>query len=130
MGTHDVSVLSLDSGVFEVKSTSGNSHLGGEDFDNRLISLCLEEFKKKNKIDLSTIDNLKYKKIRSRLHLACEKAKRTLSTSTTTQLEVDSLYDGIDFNLTLKYLLEWHVLKKYYKSPCFDHINIKISLKN
>ena len=48
MGTHDVSVLSLDSGVFEVKSTSGNSHLGGEDFDNRLISLCLEEFKKKN----------------------------------------------------------------------------------
>jgi heat shock protein 1/8 len=115
VGTHDVSVLSLDSGVFEVKSTSGNSHLGGEDFDNRLISLCLEEFKKKNKIDLSTVDNLKYKKIRSRLHLACEKAKRILSTSTTTQLEVDSLYDGIDFNLTLT--------RAKFESICIDLFN-------
>jgi L1 cell adhesion molecule like protein len=115
VGTHDVSVLSLDSGVFEVKSTSGNSHLGGEDFDNRLISLCLEEFKKKNKIDLSTVDNLKYKKIRSRLHLTCEKAKRILSTSTTTQLEVDSLYDGIDLNFTLT--------RAKFESICIDLFN-------
>jgi heat shock protein 1/8 len=114
-GTHDVSVLSLDSGVFEVKATSGNSHLGGEDFDNRLISLCLEEFKKKYKIDLSTIDSVKYKKIKSRLHLACEKAKRILSTSTTTQIELDSLYDGNDFNFTLT--------RAKFESICIDLFN-------
>ena len=81
MGTHDVSVLSLDSGVFEVKSTCGNPHLGGEDFDNRLINYCMEEFKKKHKIDLTTIEKSKLNKIRSRLHAVCERAKRNLSTS-------------------------------------------------
>ena len=101
MGTHDISVLTLDGGIFEVKSTAGNGHLGGEDFDNRLIDLCLDEFKKKNKQDLTKVEPERRKKIRARLHLACEKAKRQLSTSTSAQIEVDSLYDGIDFTFSL-----------------------------
>ncbi len=100
-GTHDISTLSLDGGVFEVKSTCGNSHLGGEDFDNRLIDFCLDEFKKKNKIDLTTIDNDKMKRMKARLHIAVEKAKRLLSTSTTASIDIDSLYDGIDFSISI-----------------------------
>jgi heat shock protein 1/8 len=90
-GTHDVSVLSLDGGIFEVKSTNGNSHLGGEDFDDRLINHCLDEFKKKYKIDLSTVPSDKMKKMKARLHLACEKAKRQLSTSSIGQIDRTSI---------------------------------------
>ena len=100
-GTHDISALTLDGGIFEVKSTCGNSHLGGEDFDNRLIDYCLDEFKKKNKIDLSTIETERMKKIRARLHINVEKAKRLLSTSTAASVDIDSLYDGIDFSLSI-----------------------------
>ena len=100
-GTHDISALTLDGGIFEVKSTCGNSHLGGEDFDNRLIDYCLDEFKKKNKIDLSTIEAERMKKIRARLHINVEKAKRLLSTSTAASVDIDSLYDGIDFSLSI-----------------------------
>jgi heat shock protein 1/8 len=100
-GTHDISTLSLDGGVFEVKSTCGNSHLGGEDFDNRLIDFCLDEFKKKHKIDLSTIDKERMKKMKARLHIAVEKAKRLLSTSTSASVDIDSLYDGIDFSTSI-----------------------------
>ena len=100
-GTHDISTLSLDGGVFEVKSTCGNSHLGGEDFDNRLIEFCLDEFKKKHKIDLTTIDKEKMKKMKARLHIAVEKAKRLLSTATTAAVDIDSLYDGIDFSTSI-----------------------------
>ena len=85
MGTHDVSVLSLDGGIFEVKSTSGNGHLGGEDFDNRLIDHCLEDFKRKTKIDLSTIPTERMKKMKARLHIACETARRQLSNSATAE---------------------------------------------
>ena len=100
-GTHDISTLSLDGGVFEVKSTCGNSHLGGEDFDNRLIEYCLDEFKKKTKIDLGSIDLERMKRMRARLHIAVEKAKRLLSTSTSASVDIDSLYDGIDFSTTI-----------------------------
>jgi heat shock protein 1/8 len=100
-GTHDISILSLDSGVFEVKSTCGNAHLGGEDFDNRLIDLCIEEYKRKYKVDLKQVEPERRKKIRARLHLACERAKRQLSTATTAPIEVDSLYEGNDFNYVL-----------------------------
>jgi len=100
-GTHDISTLTLDGGVFEVKSTCGNSHLGGEDFDNRLINYCLEEFKKKTKIDFDKIDKDKLKKMKARLHIAVEKAKRLLSTSTTASVDIDSLYDGIDFSIAI-----------------------------
>jgi heat shock protein 1/8 len=100
-GTHDISTLTLDGGVFEVKSTCGNSHLGGEDFDNRLIEYCLDEFKKKNKLDLTIIEKERMKKIRAKLHIAVEKAKRLLSTSTSAMIDIDSLYDGIDFSLPI-----------------------------
>ncbi len=95
-GTHDVSLLTIDEGIFEVKATSGDSHLGGEDFDNRLLKHFMEEFKRKHRKDLST--NSRSMK---RLKVACERAKRTLSTSTTAALEIDSLYEGIDFMTTI-----------------------------
>lgn len=96
MGTFDVTVLSIEDGVFEVKSTGGDSHLGGEDIDNRLVEHFVQEFKRKHKKDLSVNS-----KSMRRLRTACEKAKRNLSSGNQTQIEIDSLYDGIDFNSTL-----------------------------
>jgi len=95
-GTHDLSILSLDDGIFEVKSTAGDTHLGGEDFDSALVDFCVDEFKKKNKVDLK--GNARALR---RLRTACEKAKRTLSTSTQSSIEIDTLADGIDFNTTV-----------------------------
>jgi heat shock protein 1/8 len=92
VGTHDVSLLSIDDGVFQVLATNGLSHMGGEDFDNRMVQYFTEEFKKKHKIDL-----LQNKKALRRLKAACERAKKTLSSSTTASIELDSLCDGIDF---------------------------------
>ncbi|KAK3763332.1 hypothetical protein RRG08_021153 [Elysia crispata] len=92
-GTFDVSILTIDEGsLFEVKSTAGDTHLGGEDFDNRLVSHFTQEFKRKNNKDISNNPRA----IR-RLRTACERAKRTLSSSTEASLEVDSLFEGIDF---------------------------------
>lgn len=91
-GTFDVSLLTLDDGVFEVKATSGNTHLGGEDFDNRLVQFFSQEFQRKHKRDL----NGNPRAIR-RLRTACERAKRTLSSATQATVEIDSLCDGIDF---------------------------------
>jgi len=91
-GTFDVSVLSIDDGVFEVKATAGDTHLGGEDFDNRLVNHFVQEFKRKHKKDLSG-----NKRAVRRLRTACERAKRTLSSSTQASIEIDSLFEGIDF---------------------------------
>ena len=91
-GTFDVSLLSIDDGVFEVKSTAGDTHLGGEDFDNRLVNHFIEEFKRKYHKDISG----NARAVR-RLRTACERAKRTLSSATTANIEVDQLYEGIDF---------------------------------
>lgn len=92
-GTFDVSVLTIDEGsIFEVKSTAGDTHLGGEDFDNRLVTFLAEEFKRKHKKDLKNNP----KSLR-RLRTAAERAKRTLSSSTEATLEIDALYEGIDF---------------------------------
>jgi len=89
-----VSVLTIDEGsIFEVRSTAGDTHLGGEDFDNRLVSHFIEEFKRKYRKDLN--DN--HRSIR-RLRTACERAKRTLSSSAEATIEIDSLYQGIDLN--------------------------------
>ena len=96
MGTFDVTVLSIEDGVFEVKSTGGDSHLGGEDIDNRLVEHFVQEFKRKHKKDPSTNS-----RSMRRLRTACEKAKRSLSSGNQTQIEIDSLYDGIDFNSSL-----------------------------
>lgn len=91
-GTFDVSLLSIDDGVFEVKATAGDTHLGGEDFDNKLVDHLASEFKRKNKKDLTS-----NQRALRRLRTAAERAKRTLSSSTQASIEVDSLYDGIDF---------------------------------
>jgi len=92
-GTFDVSILSIDEGsIFEVRSTAGDTHLGGEDFDNRMVNHLMQEFKRKCGKDMS-------KNARSirRLRTACERAKRTLSSSAEASIEIDSLFDGIDF---------------------------------
>ncbi|VVT58692.1 uncharacterized protein SAPINGB_P006336 [Magnusiomyces paraingens] len=91
-GTFDVSLLTIEGGIFEVKATAGDTHLGGEDFDNRLVNHFIAEFKRKNKKDLST-----NQRALRRLRTACERAKRTLSSSAQTTIEIDSLYEGIDF---------------------------------
>ncbi|KAK3303965.1 heat shock protein 70 family [Chaetomium strumarium] len=91
-GTFDVSLLTIEEGIFEVKSTAGDTHLGGEDFDNRLVNHFVAEFKRKHKKDLST-----NARALRRLRTACERAKRTLSSSAQTSIEIDSLFEGIDF---------------------------------
>jgi len=96
-GTFDVSVLTIEDGIFEVKSTAGDTHLGGEDFDNRLVDFCCQDFKRKNRgKDLAG----NHRAIR-RLRTQCERAKRTLSSSTQATIEIDSLFDGIDYNCNL-----------------------------
>jgi L1 cell adhesion molecule like protein len=92
-GTFDVSILNIDDGIFEVKATAGNTHLGGEDFDNRLVEHFVNEFNRKTKKNIS--DNPRALR---RLRTACERAKRTLSSTAQTTIEIDSLFDGIDFN--------------------------------
>ena len=91
-GTFDVSVLSIDEGIFEVKATAGDTHLGGEDFDSRMVQHFLQEFKRKHKQDMSGNP-----RAMRRLRTACERAKRTLSSSANATIEIDSLYEGIDF---------------------------------
>jgi len=91
-GTFDVSILTIEDGIFEVKSTSGNTHLGGEDFDNRLVAHFIKEFKRKHKKDISG-----NKRALRRLRTACERAKRTVSSSAQAAIEIDSLFEGIDF---------------------------------
>lgn len=92
IGTFDVSLLTIEDGIFEVKATAGDTHLGGEDFDNRLVSHFTDEFKRKHKKDLS----VNPRSLR-RLRTACERAKRTLSSATQTTIEIDSLFEGVDF---------------------------------
>ncbi|KDQ18016.1 hypothetical protein BOTBODRAFT_185417 [Botryobasidium botryosum FD-172 SS1] len=91
-GTTDVSLLTTEEGIFEVKATAGDTHLGGEDFNNRLVNYFLQEFRRKNKKDLSTSP-----RALRRLHIACERAKRALTSATETTIEIDSLFEGIDF---------------------------------
>ncbi|KAH9324050.1 hypothetical protein KI387_004228, partial [Taxus chinensis] len=95
-GTFDVSILAIEEGIFEVKATAGDTHLGGEDFDNRLVNHFVQEFKRKYKKDIS--NNARALR---RLRTACERAKRTLSSTAQTTIEIDSLYEGIDFYSTI-----------------------------
>jgi L1 cell adhesion molecule like protein len=95
-GTFDVSLLNISDGIFEVVATSGDSNLGGEDIDVRMVEHCTKEFKRKTKLDLTG----KIKPLR-RIQNACEKAKRTLSSASTATIEIDSLYEGHDFNLVI-----------------------------
>ena len=95
-GTFDLSILTIEDGIFEVKSTAGDTHLGGEDFDNRLVNYFVEEFKRKYKHDITN----NRRSVR-RLRTACERAKRTLSNSATASIEIESLYQGEDFYTTI-----------------------------
>merc|ERR1712110_690906 len=95
-GTFDVSILTIEGGIFEVKSTAGDTHLGGEDFDNRMVDHFVTEFKRKHKKDMTG-----NKRALRRLRTACERAKRTLSAPAQASIEIDSLYEGIDFYTSL-----------------------------
>ncbi|GKV08148.1 hypothetical protein SLEP1_g19823 [Rubroshorea leprosula] len=95
-GTFDVSLLTIEEGIFEVKATAGDTHLGGEDFDNRMVNHFVQEFKRKHKKDISGNP-----RALRRLRTACERAKRTLSSTAQTTIEIDSLYEGIDFYTTI-----------------------------
>ncbi|KAG1495626.1 hypothetical protein G6F47_008964 [Rhizopus delemar] len=95
-GTFDVSLLTIEDGIFEVKATAGDTHLGGEDFDNRLVNHFMQEFKRKFKKDITG----NARAIR-RLRTACERAKRTLSSAAQTTIEIDSLFEGVDFYTSL-----------------------------
>ena len=95
-GTFDVSLLTIEEGIFEVKATAGDTHLGGSDFDNLITQHFVSEIKKKHKVDVS--DNPKALR---KLRTAAERAKRSLSSSTTANIEIDSISSDIDFNIVL-----------------------------
>merc|ERR1712078_650759 len=90
-GTFDVSLLTIEGGIFEVKATAGDTHLGGEDFDNRVVDFCMQDFKRKNRGK----DMAGNQRAIRRLRTQCERAKRTLSSSTQATIEIDSLFEGI-----------------------------------
>ncbi|KAL9418828.1 hypothetical protein AB3S75_036727 [Citrus x aurantiifolia] len=92
-GTFDVSLLAIEKGIFKAKATAGDTHLGGEDFDNRMVNHFIQEFKRKTEKDISGSPRAV-----QRLRKGCERAKRTLSSTSQTTIEIDSLYDGIDFS--------------------------------
>lgn len=98
-GTLDVTVLQIMDGLFEVIATSGDTHLGGIDLDNKIINLCIEEFAKKNKLNLN--DLISNKKIITKLKPICERAKIELSNSLSTNITIECLYNEIDLNITL-----------------------------
>jgi heat shock 70kDa protein 1/2/6/8 len=116
-GTFDVSILTLDEGVFEVKATAGDTHLGGEDFDTEIVNFCVQEFKKKHKKDMT-----KNKRSMRRLRTACEKAKRILSSSTTTVVEVDSIFEGLDFHVSLT-RAKFENICGHIFNKCIDPVN-------
>ena len=95
-GTFDVSLLAIEEGVFEVKATNGHTHLGGEDFDNKLVEFCLKDFKTKSGIDIST-----NARACRRLRTQCEKAKRILSSAHTAPIECETLAEGEDYNTNI-----------------------------
>jgi len=113
-GTFDVSLLTIEEGIFEVKATAGDTHLGGEDFDNRMVDYFLADFKKRHKKDMG-----KNQRSLRRLRTACERAKRTLSSSTQAHIEIDSLFDGVDFNATIT-RARFEDLNMDYFKKCMD----------
>ncbi|CDI80166.1 Heat shock protein, related [Eimeria acervulina] len=96
-GTFDVSLLTIEDGIFEVKATAGDTHLGGEDFDNRLVDFCVQDFKRKNRSKDPSTNSRALRRLRTQ----CERAKRTLSSSTQATIEIDSLFEGIDYSVSL-----------------------------
>lgn len=110
-GTLDCSILNIDNGLFTVKSTCGDCHLGGQDFDNRLVIWVIKEFKRMNK-DIDIIPLMKNRKILSKIKTQCERAKKVLSLANTTNIEIEALYEGIDFQAQLT--------RAKFENLCFD----------
>jgi L1 cell adhesion molecule like protein len=115
-GTFDVSLLTIDEGIFEVKATAGDTHLGGEDFDNRMVEYFQQEFKKKNRKDLKDSQ-----RALRRLRTACERAKRTLSSTTQAHIEIESLFDGVDLNSTIT-RAKFEDMNMDYFRKCMDPV--------
>jgi L1 cell adhesion molecule like protein len=116
-GTFDVSILTLDEGIFEVKATAGDTHLGGEDFDTRLVQHFMKIFMKKHKKDIKGNP-----RSMRRLRTSCERAKRTLSSSTVAHIEIDALFEGIDFNETITRAMFEDINMDYFKKT-MDPVN-------
>lgn len=117
-GTFDVSVLTIDAGVFEVRATAGDTHLGGEDFDTTLMNFCIEQFKRKHR----GMDPTKNQKGLRRLRASCERAKRTLSNTTTASIEVESFCEGIDLMMNISRARFEDMCMSYFKG-CMDPVN-------
>jgi len=113
-GTFDVSLLTIEEGIFEVNATAGDTHFDREDFDNRMVDYFLADFKKRHKKDMG-----KNQRSLRRLRTACERAKRTLSSSTQAHIEIDSLFDGVDFNATIT-RARFEDLNMDYFKKCMD----------
>lgn len=116
-GTFDVSLLTIEDGIFEVKATAGDTHLGGEDFDNRIVDFCVQDFKRKNRGKDLTGNQRALRRLRTQ----CERAKRTLSSSTQATIEIDSLFEGIDFSCTLSRARFEELCMDYFRNsmgPC------------
>lgn len=110
-GTFDVSLLTIDGGIFEVKATAGDTHLGGEDFDNNMVQHCLKDFKKRHRKDATNSV-----RARRRLQTACERAKRTLSSSTTAFIELDAFFEGIDYSTSLSRAKFEHLNEELFRN--------------
>mmetsp|Transcript_49743 Transcript_49743/g.118594 ORF Transcript_49743/g.118594 Transcript_49743/m.118594 type:complete len:665 (+) Transcript_49743:141-2135(+) len=110
-GTFDVSILSIQDGVFEVKATAGDPHLGGEDFDNRLLSHCISDFRRKFQSDPT-----RNQKAIRRLRTQCERAKRQLSTATSATIEIDALHEGNDFSIRISRAKFEELCADYFKA--------------
>lgn len=121
-GTFDVSLLSIDDGVFEVKATAGDTHLGGEDFDNTLVDHFVKEFKRKNR----GMDMTESKRAMRRLRTACERAKRTLSAAARANIEIDSLFEGVDFASSLT-RARFEDLCAHYFRQCLEPVSKVLS---
>jgi len=115
-GTFDVSLLTIEDGIFEVKATAGDTHLGGEDFDNALVDHFCKEFKRKHKCDIKG-----NKRAMRRLRSQCERAKRTLSAAARATIEIDSLHDGIDFYSTITRARFEDLCANYFRQ-CLDPV--------
>jgi len=115
-GTFDVSLLSIEDGMFEVKATAGDTHLGGEDFDNRMVDYFVQEFRRKFRKDLTESS-----RALRRLRTACERAKRTLSSSTQANIEIDSLFEGMDYN-TIITRARFEELNMDYFRKCMEPV--------
>jgi L1 cell adhesion molecule like protein len=118
-GTFDVSLLTIEDGFFEVKATNGDTHLGGEDFDNKIVEYCAGEFLKKSGMDIRSDP-----RAMRRLRTQCEKAKRTLSASTFADIEVDALREGQDFSLKLSRAKFEELCLNYFKDTLIPVENV------